>query len=470
MDLVEPLEPRFSLSGVTLIAHGAGGGIGGWVTEMAQQIDAVSPGQASIYAVKAAKSGSNSISVSLEPGMVGPQPNAAANTDPEIILLLDWSDMAGAVSGATLIDNGVRSTADVAAAVTAQFLSPTFIPNLGGPLVQLPIHLIGHSRGGSLVAEMAKDLDERGVWVDQVTTLDPHPVNSAAQGGEWSDSNPLTYDNVIYADNYWRTDGANPIEPGDFDGQPVPGAHNVQLNDSILEQAGYSPTIYAAPSHLDVILWYHGTIGPPYPTRNSGGSIGANWYSSPQPARQTSGFYFSTISGGARPADGSGGAFGGSAARSVVAHTASQWPNIADISTPADASPVAGGAIPISYLYEDADSSATITWYADSDSNPFNGFTRQLPNIQTLASTGTNVKSAVYQADMFGLAPGTWHLFARISDSSGNSRFEYLPRILTIAGAASISGNVFDDSNRNGKSDNETGIPNIEIYNDSNNN
>ena len=38
------------------------------------------------------------------------------------------------------------------------------------PLAELPIQLIGHSRGASVIAALAKNLGERGIWIQQLTT------------------------------------------------------------------------------------------------------------------------------------------------------------------------------------------------------------------------------------------------------------------------------------------------------------
>src|SRR5437870_2363671 len=81
----------------------------------------------------------------------------------EIIIRLDWSDLAGLIS---------TSTVDVANVVADYLLeSPRTL------FLQNPIHLIGHSRGASLMTRLAQRFAQRGIWVDQFTSLDPHPVD-----------------------------------------------------------------------------------------------------------------------------------------------------------------------------------------------------------------------------------------------------------------------------------------------------
>ena len=46
-----------------------------------------------------------------------------------------------------------------------------------------PVDLIGHSRGASLNTELARKLAERGIWVDDFTSLDPHPVDGVNVSG-----------------------------------------------------------------------------------------------------------------------------------------------------------------------------------------------------------------------------------------------------------------------------------------------
>ena len=82
--------------------------------------------------------------------------------------------------------------------------------------VALPVHVIGHSRGASLVAELSRLLGQSGIMVDQVTTLDPYPLGPDPGPSRSVDLS----DNVIFADNYY--------ENTDFlvYGGPVSGAQN----------------------------------------------------------------------------------------------------------------------------------------------------------------------------------------------------------------------------------------------------
>ena len=422
--LCEPLEPRELLFGVTLITHGFNSGIGDWVRTMANAISDARPTPASIYAVRAADDGgSGSINVTLLPGLTGPTPSAADNPDPEIVLLLDWSQVAG-----TLPFGGhTRATGEVAAAVAGRFADPSFLPTLlGHPLAELPIHLIGHSRGGSLVNALARELGTRGIWVDQLTTLDPHPVDGLnGDFFDWGDAPMAVPENVIFADNYWRADA----DIFDFDGEVVPGAHDLRLTESVLDNGGY------AGGHSDVHLWYHGTI-PPYPASDGGASVGNNWYSPPHPARDATGFHYSRTIGGTRPQDGLWPAYGGTGPRAGVLGTGTQWPNIDRVALeqPASGTISIGEQISLSYWFADRDGGATITWFTDSDANPYNGHLQQLPNAAGV--NGASPTRGLYQGSTAGLSPRTVRLFARVDDADGNSRSIYAPGSVTLTDAA----------------------------------
>ena len=138
-------------AGVTIITHGYAGNVNGWVNGMANQIPNYTgfPGaNSTIHKLTMLYNGSSYFHQWTR--LNGSSPTSTDSG--EIIVELDWSDEAGGTS-ATYDE----STYNVAQAVTSVLLLTNGISDLGGrPLVEFPIHLIGHSRGGSLVNEISR--------------------------------------------------------------------------------------------------------------------------------------------------------------------------------------------------------------------------------------------------------------------------------------------------------------------------
>jgi hypothetical protein len=422
---MESLEPRRLFTGVTLITHGLGGSASDWVTQMGNAIAAQSGPLASQprYLMTAQDSGHDGGPITVTSTRLGPAP-ADWGSD-EIIVLLDWSDIAGSLP----FGGYHRTTQDVGAAVASKLLGDYSIPDLAAPLAELPVHLIGHSRGAGLISELAKGLGQRGAWVDQLTYLDPHPVDGINEpfGINFGDAAMRVYGNVQYAEDYWRTDGNG--GSFDFTGEPVNGAYNLQLSESILSNGGYSI------EHSDTHLWYHGTIGPPYPESDGGASIGPGWYNPPQGPRDQLGFRFSRLGRGARPAAGlkTSGAFRDPL--TLTASGADVYDNIAIDGLRSDFTLQQGTPIEISTRFEDrsvgGNRDATITLGLDRDDNPFNGF---YGAGMQFSSASLSSDSLSVQLPTDGLAGG-FRLYAKISNGV-TTRYDYAPAraIITAAG------------------------------------
>jgi hypothetical protein len=430
--------------GVTVITHGYNSDVNGWITGLANQIPLYSrfPGtNFTIYKITLTTDGAGNYFYQWSRDNGG----APSSLDSgEIIVKLDWSQMAG---GSAPYDISTYTVAYIAAYVLLQTNS---ISDLGGhALVEFPIHLIGHSRGGSLVSEISRELGTNGVWVDHLTTLDPHPLNNDGNFDPFfptdasAANTPAT---VLYADDFWQNLGDGLIVP---DGEPVFGAYVRQLYNL---DGGYDE------DHSNVHLWYHGTIAWATPTSDSEASISnaqrQAWWTLDEQQGTNAAFEYSLIGGSNRLStdqplgpgypmirdgfnqwwDLGAGVSGNRAAPSANNGT---WPSLVRFDR-MDTNPVAQGRTVLAKLFYQwagpAGSSATLGVYLDSDWNPLN--TNQALLWQTnLPGTisGATVNTATFAIPLAVTnAPIGWHsLFATLS-AAGKTRYLYAPEVLQV--------------------------------------
>ncbi len=429
--VMEGMERRVMLSGVTIITHGFSDNADGWVRKMGDSISQ-RPGMEhrSLYTVAV----DSDLSVSAT-RIDGPLPDSSSN--PEIVILIDWSKVAGqfAANVQHPLTGYSFSTVDVAQDLAYQFVQSSFLPGLSSPLVDLPMHLIGHSRGGSLVIELAKDLGKSGIWVDQVTTLDPHPVNgthivnlSNLGGGilnapepDWHDASvSFVSSNVVFADNYYETNSTDNYVTGDpvyeaYSPGPLslPGGHGA---------AGYD--------HNDTHSYYYGTIDQSASaTDDLPNPIPATWYTGNN--RSTTGFAFSRIAhSSVRPASGMW-SQSNRVPVSITSTGADTWDDVLISDFTNDTTAALGSHLSESPTFADGNGDAQITVGLDSDENPYNGFT---PDAQTKSATS----GISFSVPTTGLTVGkSYYLYAKISNGT-HTRYAYALGSVTIDAAVAV--------------------------------
>ncbi|MCK9364026.1 MAG: hypothetical protein M0P74_10590 [Syntrophales bacterium] len=358
--------------------------------------------------------------------------DAATGSTGEIIVVLDWSAVANHLLGGP-------SVQDIAAVVIDKIVSSQ---NGKRPLAELPIHLIGHSRGGGMGSELARLLGERGIVVDHLTTLDPHPLTNADIQPFFSpaviDTPAAIYENVIFADNYMQT-GEYP------EGIPISGAINRVWKELA---GGYYDNGAPFSGHRNVYLLYQGTIDAGNPVYNGEATMEqaerAKWFSTEEEAGDRAGFAFSRIKAtNPRPADGlhRNALFRGAGSRIAVWGNHSLWPNIADVQLIHDGEILESGQrmvrrgdeITLRMVISDHDSGGEIRVYFDRDRNPYNGNDLAAAEAVISYTAGDNFQEKIALINTSRFTAGTG-MFIRISIADGSfTRFFYAPAQLSIS-------------------------------------
>ncbi len=434
-------------SGVTVITHGYNSDVNGWITGMADAVPRYPgfPGtNFTTYKIALTTDGNGHYAYQVS------RTNGVApflSDSGEIIVKLDWSQMAGGTGPYNL------STSNVAWAASLALLQTNAIAELGGhALAELPLHLVGHSRGGSLVAELSRLLGTNGIWVDHLTTLDPHPLNNDGNFdflfSVVDASANHVYANVLFSDDYWQNLGSGLTDP---DGEPVSGAYNRQLTTL---SGGYNNVSSISPDHSNVHLWYHGTVSLTTPTSDTEASITSSerqaWWTSYEQQGTNTGFEYSLIGRGNRlspdqpvgpgyPAIVDGynqwwdfGA-GISSNRTPISSSTGQWPNNIKINLTGTSAVAQGNAVTAKFYYQYGWglSNPGFQVYLDRDANPFNS-NATLVLQGTLTNTGLGSVYAVNtNFPASAVAPGIYRMYATISDGL-HTRYSYAPELVQI--------------------------------------
>jgi hypothetical protein len=447
-------------AGVTIVTHGFEESYPTWVTAMGDDIPiyyhARFPGLDTNFSIYRLTITSPDGTISFDPPSRTSGAAPSSTESGEIVIELDWSALSGS------LENASTSTYDVAAFVSQILMATNSFPELNGrPAIEFPIHLVGHSRGGSLMAQISYDLGTNGIWIDQLTTLDPYPLNNDGNLDFFSTivdaPAQYTYENVLFADNYWQDLGAGVYEL-DPDGEAVNGAYVRQLDS--LSGGYWNVSSVEAPDHSNAHLWYHGTIDLSTPASDTSATITsterAAWWVTEEQKGTNAGFEFSLIGGGNRTSTNQpmGAGFsaivdgynqrwnfgaGSDANRTLLPSNRGTWPNLIQFKVIGTNVVTAGQMIATKFYYQyggDA-SNATAQFFFDSDFNPYNTNSTPIAEI-SLPNTGVNsVYTDSVNLTTINVPPGVYAIYGKISDGA-HTRYLYTPEMVQIVASPSL--------------------------------
>ena len=376
----------------------------------------------------------------------------------EIVILVNWTAVANHLT--TGITPGI--TAGILAQEVAAVVAPKIYQGQSGQpaLSELPIHLIGHSRGGGMVFEIARLLGLQGIEVEQVTALDPHPlVASDPQSTLNTIDTPIQiYDNILFADDYYQ----NIKYPT---GAYLTNAYNrlwTSLPGGYHNETGYTYTIgitsYDFSDHLNIILMYHGTINLSTPATNGQATMSTTeraWFNTFENAGENTGFKYSRIIVGNRKSTSvpvvsgdeiiygyhNNALLGGSGARTAITWTTAVWPNVITSTAlrssvelqPGSQTLTAAEVLQINYKYRSYANASDVTFYVDTDRNPYNDNNQATIGSQHLSATGSTITQSTIDWTVSGLTAGTkYYVYAKITGVAG-TRYLYLDNEFTVS-------------------------------------
>ena len=419
-----------SAAGVTLITHGDNGTTTGWITGMANVMSARMGGNVPVYRINVTSGGGGLVASTTNVSGLNPM----ASPKGEMILMLDWGP----------VSNDSTTTYQVAAVVAPLFVRTNLIAELSGhALAEFPIQLIGHSRGASLVCQLSELLGEQGIWVDQVTSLDAHPISG--------DAPVATYENVLYADSYYQTSSFLHLA----DGQIVPGS---AWRKQTVISGGYG---FPYDGHSDVHLWYHGTIDLSTPTSDTEATIDSTmrtqWWATVEQAGTNAGFIYTRLGGSNRLSnlqpnganssairDGFNQKFdlggGINNNRTSLTTNSGDWPNVMKLDL-LSTNPVPQGSdamLQMSFQWaQPASATMSVQVILDSDQNPLNGNERMVLNGSASGTTANTIGVATIPVPINSSnAPvGNYSVFAKLS-AGGRSRVLYAGGTLRVVASS----------------------------------